>query len=655
MTNNSSDHNKMRDTQSHIKADSDRAYSFFAFFTLSLIVGAGYWITSFIMRPDDPLSTIIYYRYGDMDYFSSIFRVLDAGYGDFTIFEHQGKGVFTFPFMAQFPYQVMNFLFGKVGFVIADILLSGIRFYIIFLIVSFFTSKHSAIWAFIIFLLCSSQTASFMSQWVDIPDLWNFRIARNYVNSVYLFFSFYMLVKVVNQIDRDKITWSEFALLGLSLSLMLQASIHDAMILCSGAFIIFTFHTYQKLKIDMSWIVLGLVFLLCSSFFIFQQIAGSKEMHSLWGIYPHIRVEGIIVLANVPRSAIGYGFISFVIATFYRYLYVNNIGKIAHPDRKHSLFFTLGILFIVLLFFPHIFSAISRLGVQDHHFVYTYRIIEAIFQVSLILFFTDIVIIFLAKFSKKENNIQQKYDKAGAWLITVLLLTSIALTTYTHAKMHIERNNTTVQARVWHKDIGKHGGGWKKIQNYREDFNDLVRWLNKRESVQQEVLGSLDFQLGQWWVAFRDGYVYLPDTFASISKQSEIESRLFSFLKMHNISTSTFEKLLTSDYFIKRFHSLFKYQANALYTYASTLNEYPPEVLDRIYRSPFISMLHIPISEKKRILDAYKKHQVESFRLDIIVSVKETPYYFQPSPEYNYCRSYQNRTFDIFEPCSKLN
>lgn len=612
-----------------------RQNPWFTFFTLAaMALGGLYWLTALSERPDDPWSTVLFYRHGDPDYFGMIFRLLETGYGDFTLAEHQHQGVASFPFFAQFPYQVLVFLLGKAGFALADLLVSGARYIALYLLVGLVMPSPFARagWAFALFAFFSAPFTELLKPyflpWVKLHPLWDFRIAASYVTSVYFLFTVYTFTRLLGCVAGERQETRVFLVHGLTLGLLLQASVHDGLVMAFASGALFLAHVHQTGRLPWVWPAMAGVFLASTGFFWYQLGHASPEMRQLWGAYPHLQDQLMAVVHTTPPVAVGQAVAAFLAAAFYRRLARDEPSA----QARHHLFLALGILLTLAITASLLFTMLHPQGIQDYHLLHTYLYIKGLFQAACALLIVDLL-----------GRVGLVAPSAPRWA-RPLLAGGVALLAVTvHADHHRERHRVETQERLYPHPSGLHSG-WPAIPGYRRDFNQLARLLEQRPPG--GVLGTLDFQLGQWWVALCRGYVYLPDTFASLTSQAEIEARLFSFLKLHRVSREQLAGFLETDYFVKRFHSLSKYQANRFHLFAP-LSDYPARSLDTIYRAMYPWNLVVPESEKRRILAAYEAFPPGLARLDFIVVVK--PSLLAMVPGEGFVKTWENATFAVYD------
>ena len=82
------------------------------------------------------------------------------------------------------------------------------------------------------------------------------------------------------------------------------------------------------------------------------------------------------------------------------------------------------------------------------------------------------------------------------------------------------------------KLIGWWHFGWPIMPNYRSDFAALARELGRPQYDEDRVLGTFDQQLGVWWLAFRRGYLFVPDPFVSTAPDNFIQRRTLELLRL---------------------------------------------------------------------------------------------------------------------------
>src|SRR5262245_48381860 len=74
------------------------------------LIGRSYWIVGVLLRPNEPMSVRIMYRYDDTDYLPLIYALARLQVHEFVTLG--GRGVLPFPLLFEVPHSAMIALFG---------------------------------------------------------------------------------------------------------------------------------------------------------------------------------------------------------------------------------------------------------------------------------------------------------------------------------------------------------------------------------------------------------------------------------------------------------------------------------------------------------------------------------------------------------------
>src|SRR5262245_56531361 len=98
------------------------------FLAFAFIKATAYWIGSAIQRPDDPLSTIVLYRGKDIESFPIVKVLGHFGIGEPALYETYNHGVLQERLIPWIAHAFLFRLFGASGFIVADLILTPLRF-----------------------------------------------------------------------------------------------------------------------------------------------------------------------------------------------------------------------------------------------------------------------------------------------------------------------------------------------------------------------------------------------------------------------------------------------------------------------------------------------------------------------------------------------
>src|SRR5262249_12397748 len=101
------------------------------FLVLVIAKGSAYWIGSTILRPGEPLSVVVMYRGMDPQSFPIMANLAHGGIGEPGLYEGHNAGVLTERLFPWLIHSGLFRLFGSAGFVIADLLVTPLRFLLV--------------------------------------------------------------------------------------------------------------------------------------------------------------------------------------------------------------------------------------------------------------------------------------------------------------------------------------------------------------------------------------------------------------------------------------------------------------------------------------------------------------------------------------------
>lgn len=599
--------------KSGFKNPTDRTV-FVLFLVIAGLYGTPYWLLSLFYWPDAPFSTIALYRVGgDIELWPLITRSWDSGFGDVTIYEKFGKDLITFPYIPLLPYMVCYHLFGDAGFVVADMAVSAFRFYALYLVVRFFISKQRGA-LIIAFLL-------FNALYIFSPH--PFRIHRYYVTMAFFLMAVYSLLKVNGELlHDDRLSARTGAMHGANCALLLQGDLYGALVMLLATFFIAFYDLVKRNRIRKAWFVSGGVFILLSCAFIIQYFHRFPEITERWSAFK----PDILVLPFVPPLLP----ISALLC-FFMYGVVRN-SKESDIKQLEIVLITLGTLVVAAMAFSPLYLSFVRFSLVygDEHDT------EALISEVAMLLFASVMLYFAVSRIPPRRTIFR--DMLCALFIISATRLILALAIY-----HDSWAQRDSPPQAW--SYGGYGG---PVSGYREEFITLVKELENPRYDKCVVMGTLDFGLEQWWVAFRKGYSYLAFPGLSLVSDHEIERRLFSFANLIGVPSGEFMDLLNQRIFHFRFYTGVKYLASRYYLRDAPEN-YSREQLAAAWGSRDIWNIIIPDKENERIRKEYSKGAPLAGRLDVIV----IPYILLPGVDYalpdGFDKTFENKGFVVWK------
>jgi hypothetical protein len=212
--------------------------------------------------------------------------------------------------------------------------------------------------------------------------------------------------------------------------------------------------------------------------------------------------------------------------------------------------------------------------------------------------------------------------------------------------MAADRAATAVQPRVWDSTWQT---GWPSFPSYRSDFARLAAELRGPQYNTARVLATFDQQLGMWWVAFRKGYLFIPDPLLSNKASAVIEKRTLELLRLVGASSEFLDKKLDEAYFDIHFFVHDKWQASDAYTYRK-LDDYAPAQLEQIGWTTVLDSwsVLVPLSERERLFVNFAEITEVEPLPDLVILPNGAGYDRLRGPERPYRLVYENKTFRVW-------
>jgi hypothetical protein len=214
------------------------------------------------------------------------------------------------------------------------------------------------------------------------------------------------------------------------------------------------------------------------------------------------------------------------------------------------------------------------------------------------------------------------------------------------AVMAADQAATPVQPRVWNSTWHT---GWPPFPNYRSDFVELAAELGRPQYDNAQVLATFDQQFGMWWLAFRKGYLFVPDPVLSNAPDAVIAQRTLQLLNLVGASPEFLDKKLDEPYFDINFFSHDKWQASDAYTYGKR-DDYGPAQIEQIGWTTVLDSwtVLVPLSERERLVAAFALIAAPERLPDLIILPNGAGYDELRGPGFPYRLGYENTTFRVW-------
>lgn len=624
----------------------------YIFLFLVCFKALSYWLISWWQHPGAPLSTIVMYRVsGDEEYFPLISALSQFEFGEFYLYEFKGTGMLSFPFVTIFPHALFYRFFGLFGFILADIFIALVIYIILsrlfnFIGISYLLARSTS-------LLIVTGAADFISSRLlkllrplvssrnSNLIFWGWRIPRPFVSEIFFIGFVYCILTLSysqNSISRKRYWF----ILGLCTAALLQGDFHLSitMIISIFCFILFLLIYKRELRIYIvKGIFLFFATLVISSVpFFLQRIFENQDIPRRLGLFPIARTKSLLLYDKFTYPALlvlfGFGLLLLLLIRYSQ--------RIDFRKRVANNIIILSFICIIAYLSLPISVLILGQGIQLWHF---HERFIRIFSFTTIIFILYSLSLFYEFFKKNLKKLESKRILNYLFLkrLILILLVILSLSVTIKQAYVFSQNNQHQRGNLVPEE--------PLLTNYRDDFVLLTKELTKKEYKDCKVMGTFDFQLCLWWVAFNRGYSYTPDPFLTTVPDYEIESRLINLCKIIGMPNDNFKKFINQSYVHVYWLGHNKYEASSLYTFYP-IADYNKDEQEKIRVSGFDATwwnIIIPNSERLRLLNRYLNEPIiDNLKLDLVVLTNDKIFKSNAPPQGKFILSYKNPTFRVW-------
>lgn len=608
-----------------------------AIFLLSvLFIALSYWIGSAIIRPEIKLDqAILFHPEGDSDYLPAVSALSRLEFGEASLLEKAGTGVRSFPFASVVLHAVLVGFLGDPGFVVADLIFFLLYGWALSYFLQNVGVSRRLAEVFALLVLSGTLTAT-VSRASNSVVFWNSRFPRPLITEFFVV-AFLILAVRLTAYEELRSRVFPWVLAGVVWACLLQSDIYQAvnLTLVAAGLVAYLLIKGSKAILRGMIIAAGTAAVL-SIPFVYQRIYESPDVPRRWGMF--LSGHRLIYLNN------GRLIILALLTLFIELVFLYLMRRTIRDRRTRAAFLITGaVLFVSLLSGPLSLLLLGK-GIQVYHFSGRTQL------------FIGYVVLLCAGWVIQEFA-RRIYDMFKARGYPALRLKGVALAAATIACLAaaailagriIRNEHPTASIITW---------VIPDVSHYKTDFTELRGVLARPEYNRAQVLGAFDIQLANWW-QYRNKYLYLPDTFNTTVTDREIETRVFVYLRLLDVTPEDFNNLLDHDYFLARGLSGTKYQAKALFT-PWPIEDYSPDAQARIANTSITDWrLELPLSERRRLLEGYKNFDVTAQparKPDIFVLSKDVTRRYLHPEEGNLRLAWANDTFEIWVPGDSIS
>jgi hypothetical protein len=615
------------------------------------LIGLAYWIVCVLMRPDEPRSIRIMYRYGDTDYLPLIYALARFNVHEFATLGN--SGLLPFPLLFFLPHAAMIALFGDWGFAAADALIMATWFILFFLLAKGFTEDPRAAALIGLVMLVAAGpwgwTGVMPAGWGEGPnnvgysfDVWGFRYTRPFVAGLFMLALVLTTRTVVASLLAGRARPAVYAIHGLLLSGSAQGDMHLAIIGCCATAALYLFFLITRPSDPSSLkalLVTAVSFALGVAPMAVQQvIAGNAEYTARMGMFPVDRSRPPLYFdigdAVGLTSLLGLWSVIWMLARRYA------------ARRLHEINLLLGVVFLHVVF-SIIAMPLSASLIGRAFLLYQFHDRRMKFSALGYTLILGLLVVLGYRAWQHARRETRGRSPTTVELAFAAALVGVAMAGIrSSAIMAADRAATTVQPRVWNSTWQT---GWPPLSKYRSDLAKLLVELGRPQYDGERVLATFDQQFAMWWLAFRKGYLFIPDPFLSSAADVIIETRTLQLLKLAGASSEFLDSKLDETYFDMQFFGHDKWQASDAYIYGK-LDDYTPAQLEQIGWTTILDSwtVLVPRSERERLAADFA-HIAEADRLpDLIILPNGAGYDNLRGPGVPFRLAYENTTFRVW-------
>lgn len=546
-----------------------------------------------MMEGDKSLNSLVLFNLEDTQYFPLIYSLSEFNFAPTYIDIVGSEKIIGFPIIGGLIHSIFFKFIGIYTFIFLEYIFQIIFLIILFKVILNIFEEHTKSFYFLIYLFLVYSLLGFLSIYQDSNTFKNLyqlfednlgtRYPRPLITGILVFLALYLILDFKKQLLKS---FENIYIVKISiiLGLLLNTFFYYFIIFSFLLSIIFLININKKKIFSKTlfnklllFVVVILIFLIP---FIFQNIYSEPDYSARIGVIEINNEKRFFLITYLLKNFLRLGFLLFLILAFLSFFYSNNYLK--KYTEKLNIFFYLIISSILSTI---IFISLSPKIISIYHFI------------NIILFslaFYLLLIFFTALYKYKKN-----------FFFSTILFSKIAISNYFVVFLILSSFYTIKEFK-------------KKEELIKEVAKLETFFVNKRLHGTSLKLFTNDNIVSNLWLLKRNNNLLISDGFTNSLKNSQIEYNLINNLKHFGFTENKIKKFISygksevrNEFFLRLF--IYRYQANSLYTY-SKKKKYSSDFQDVIINtSPFRAQNQIiPEDEKKRLLDLFINHKVDS-------------------------------------------
>ena len=567
---------------------------FVSLFTLSIK-----WVLP-ILEGEINLNSLVLFNLEDTQYFPIIYSLSEFNFAPTYIDIIDSKKIIGFPLLGALIHSVFFKFIGIYAFIFLEYIFQIIFLIILFKVILKIFEDYKKSFYFLICLLLAYSLLGVFSIYLDsniFKNLYhlfdnNFgtRYPRPLITGILIFLALYLVLDFKKQLFKS-FENTYVIKISIVLGLLLNTFFYYFIIFSFLLSIIFLTNINKKIfsKILFKKLSLFVAFFLIFMIpFVFQNIYSEPDYSIRIGLIEISNEKRFFLVTYLLKKLLGLEFFSFLLVACLSFYYSNNYLR-KYTEKLNTFFY----LVISSILSTITFISLSPGIISIYHFA-------DIILFSLVLYF--LLIFFTATYQflniTKFFNIFFSQKAMIIFIFIFLMLDGLYV-----ASNFKEKKELIKEAAM--------------LENFLVDKN--IKNTNLKLFSNDRIASNL-------WLLNNNSNLLISDGFTNSLKNSQIEYNYINNLKHFGFSEKKFKNFISfgksevrNNFFLRLYN--YRYQTNSLYTY-SNIKHYTADLQNIIINtSPFrVQNQIIPEDEKKRLLDLFTSHSVDSdFTADYIV------------------------------------
>ena len=559
--------------------------SFIALFTLSIK-----WVLP-ILDEETNLNSLVLFNLEDTQYFPIVYSIAEFNFSPTYLNNIESK-IIGFPILGAFIHAIFFKFIGVYSFIFLEYIFQIIFLIILFKVILNIFEDYKKSFYFLIYLLLANSLLGVFSIYLDSNIFKNLhhlfdmnfgtRYPRPLITGILIFLALYLILDFKKQLFKS-FENTYVIKISIVLGLLLNTFFYYFVIFSFLLSIIFLTNINKNIfsKILLKRLSLFvLIFLIFVIPFVLQNIYSEPDYSIRIGLIEISNEKRFFSLTYLLKKLLSLEFFPFLLVACLSFYYSNNYLR--KYTEKLNIFFYLVISSILSTI---TFISLSPGIISIYHFV-------DIILFSLVLYFS--LILFAATYefinTTKFFNIFFSQKAMIIFIFIFLMLDGLYV-----ASNFKEKKELIKEAAM--------------LENFLVDKN--IKNTNLKLFSNDRIASNL-------WLLNNNSNLLISDGFTNSLKNSQIEYNYINNLKHFGFSEKKFKNFISlgkseirNKFFLRLYN--YRYQANSLYTY-SNIKYYTADLQNIIINtSPFrVQNQIIPEDEKKRLLDLFTSHSVDS-------------------------------------------